>query len=95
MLAVCGKDDPLIFVWPVRADRMQTKLIMNGIVKNQRQKIERDDAAQRARQRVTESLQIAVPGDRLGKVEQCFVDVRTRNSHIHDGISPTGAGCRN
>ena len=42
---------------------MQTKLIMNGVVENQRQKVERDDAVQRARQRVTESPEIAVPGN--------------------------------
>ena len=68
------------------ADGMQTKLIMNGIVENQRQKVERYDAAQPACQGVAESPQIAVPGDRLGKIEERFVNVRTRNSHIHDGI---------
>ena len=64
----------------VRADRMHTKLIVNGIVENQRQEVERDDAAQRARQRVAESLQIGVPGDRLGKIEKRLVDFRIRKS---------------
>ena len=86
MLAVRGKNDLLILVRPVRADGMQSKLIVNGIVEDQPQIVERNDAPQRACQRVAKSLQIAVAGDRLGKIEKRFVNYRIRGSHIEDAI---------
>ena len=87
MIGVDGDDDFLLLKRPVRADGMQTKNIVNRIVENQGQKVERDDAAQRSGERVAERLQIGVPGDRLREIEERLIDFRIRELHTEDANS--------
>ena len=54
------KDDLVISVGPVRADRMQTKLIMNGIMEDQSQKVEQDHAPQRTRRAIWDTSNSAL-----------------------------------
>jgi hypothetical protein len=84
MVTVRGTSGVFVAVLPVGAKGMQTKQIVNGVVKSQTQKVERHNTAQRACQGAAESLQIAVAGNGLGKVEQRFVDYSVRSSHSDD-----------
>ena len=83
-LVASGTDNDFAFSpLLVGAQREQVKFIVNGIVKNQAEKLKRDNAPQGPRRCTAERFEVQFARNRLCQVQKCLKQLLLCNLHAN------------